>query len=114
MSHPCDTCLGRGEFVAPSSRYGAPSKCPDCGGSGNEPVSFRMVKVEDRDAAVVAERERIFAVLEADLRKWRDACARGAWKKDDVAETVLLCADQVDHLIRGLRCPRGAADGGSR
>jgi len=30
----CDKCHGSGEWVAPVSRYGAPSRCPDCSGTG--------------------------------------------------------------------------------
>jgi hypothetical protein len=31
----CKKCLGTGQWVAPISRYGAPSRCPDCYGTGN-------------------------------------------------------------------------------
>ena len=31
----CKKCHGLGEWVAPISRYGLPSRCPDCHGSGS-------------------------------------------------------------------------------
>lgn len=35
----CKICSGSGEWVTPESRYGAPSRCRTCGGSGSVSVS---------------------------------------------------------------------------
>lgn len=50
--------------------------------------------------AAIAERERILRIIEQNVRSWREYAPR--WTPEST-ETVLLCADQIDHVIAKIR-----------